>query len=102
MTQRKGDRVLGTQLTGLVVPYGEELRELGPDEDLLKQLAEATGGKVLDDPRGVFGEGRRPFRVAVDVWPWLVVLAALLVLPEIALRRVDLAALVRRRRRDRA
>jgi uncharacterized membrane protein/secreted protein with Ig-like and vWFA domain len=101
MTQRKGDRVLGSQLTGLVVPYAEELRELGPDENLLKELAEATGGSELSDPRDVFREARRPFRVAVDIWPWLVVLAAALVLPEIALRRADLGAWLRRRKRVR-
>ncbi|HLB15845.1 MAG TPA: VWA domain-containing protein [Burkholderiales bacterium] len=103
MTQRKGDRVLGSQLTGLVVPYAEELRELGPDENLLKELAEATGGSELSDPRSVFLEARRPFRVALDIWPWLVALAAALVLPEIALRRADLGAWLRRRRKpDRA
>jgi hypothetical protein len=101
MTQRKGDRVLGTQLTGLVVPYAEELRELGPDENLLKELAEATGGAEVAAPAEVFGEGRRPFRLARDVWPWLVALAALLVIPEIALRRADLGAWLRRRRRGR-
>jgi len=99
MTQRKGDRVLGTQLTGLVVPYAEELRELGPDENLLKELAEVTGGAELAAPGQVFGDGRRPFRLAREVWPWLVALAALLVIPEIALRRADLGAWLRRRRR---
>jgi hypothetical protein len=99
MTQRKGDRVLGSQLTGLVVPYAEELRELGPEENLLKELAEATGGSELSDPRAVFLEGRRPFRVALDIWPWLIALAAALVLPEIALRRADLGAWLRRRRK---
>jgi uncharacterized membrane protein len=99
MTQRKGDRVLGSQLTGLVVPYAEELRELGPDENLLKELAEATGGGELSDPRAVFGEGRRPFGVALEIWPWLVALAAALVVPEIALRRADLGGWLRRRKR---
>jgi uncharacterized membrane protein len=103
MTQRKGDRVLDSQLTGLVVPYAEELRELGPDEHLLKGLAEATGGTELAEPRDAFLAGRRPFRVALDIWPWLVVLAALAVVPEIALRRLDLGMLLRRRRQpDRA
>jgi len=102
MTQRKGDRVLGSQLAGLVVPYAEELRELGPDENLLQELAEATGGAELSDPRAVFLEARRPFRVALDIWPWVVALAALLMVPEIALRRADLGAWLRRRKRARA
>jgi hypothetical protein len=99
MTQRKGDRVLGSQLTGLVVPYAEELRELGPDERLLKELADTTGGSELAAPRDAFLAGRRPFRVAFDLWPWLVALAAFAVVPEVALRRVDLGAITRRRRR---
>ncbi len=98
MAQRKGDRVLGSQLAGLVVPYAEELRELGTDLALLQELAETAGGSKISRPGEVFEKSRRPFRVAVDLWPWIVALAALLLIPEIALRRLDLRELWRRRR----
>jgi Ca-activated chloride channel family protein len=103
MAQRKGEQVIGSQLAGLVVPYAQELRDLGVDETALREMAELTGGGALKSPRDAFLEARRRSRIAVDVWPWLVGIVALMMVPEIALRRVGpgalrrLASLVRRR-----
>ena len=72
MAQRKAERVIGSQLAGLVVPYAQELRDLGVDETLLRELAELTGGGALEDPRDAFLKGRRQSRIAVEIWPWLV------------------------------
>jgi hypothetical protein len=88
MAQRKADQVVGSQLAGLVVPYAQELRDLGVDETLLRELAELTGGGALEDPRDAFLKGRRQSRIAVDVWPWLVGLVAFLLIPDVALRRL--------------
>jgi uncharacterized membrane protein len=104
MAQRHNDRVVGSQLAGLVVPYAQELRELGVDEARLREVAELTGGAAFTDPRQVFTTARRQSRLAVDIWPWLVGLVAVLMVPEIALRRLGpgmvqrlLAMRVRRR-----
>jgi Ca-activated chloride channel family protein len=88
MAQRKNDQVVGSQLAGLVVPYARELRDLGVDETLLRELADLTGGGSLDDPRGAFLSARRQSRIAVEIWPWLVGFVGVMLLPEIALRRV--------------
>lgn len=93
MAQRRNDQVIGSQVAGLVVPYARELRDLGVDETFLRELAELTGGGSLDDPRGAFLKARRESRIAVDIWPWLVGIAGVMLLPEIALRRVGTAAL---------
>jgi uncharacterized membrane protein len=95
MAQRRDERVIGSQLAGLVVPYAQELRDLGVDETLLRELADLTGGAALDDPREVFLKGRRHSRIAVEVWPWLVGLVALLMVPDIALRRIGPGGLAR-------
>ncbi len=95
MAQRKADQVVGSQLAGLVVPYAQELRDLGVDETLLRELAELTGGGALDDPRDAFLKGRRQSRIAVDVWPWLVGLVAILLIPDVALRRLGPDGFVR-------
>ena len=88
MAQRRAERVVGSQLAGLVVPYAQELRDLGVDEVLLREMAELTGGSPLGDPREVFLKARRQSRIAVEIWPWLVGFVALAMIPEIAIRRL--------------
>ncbi len=88
MAQRQGEQMVGSQLAGLVVPYGQEFRDLGVDESLLRELSELTGGGAFTAPRDVFSQQRRRSRLALDLWPWLIGLAAALIMPEIALRRV--------------
>ena len=88
MAQRRGEQVIGSQLAGLVVPYAEELRDLGVDELLLREMADLTGGTALTDPREAFLQSRRQSRIAVEVWPWLVGFVALMMVPEIAVRRL--------------
>jgi len=95
MSQRRNERVVGSQLAGLVVPYAQELRDLGVDETLLRELAELTGGGPLEKPPDAFLKSRRQSRIAVDVWPWLVGLVAVLLVPDIALRRAGPGALAR-------
>jgi hypothetical protein len=112
MSQRRSDRVVGSQLAGLVVPYAQELRDLGVDDSFLRELTELTGGGAVDDPKDVFLKARRQSRIAVDIWPWLVGLVAAMIVPEIALRRLGpsafswaargLARLTRRRRGEAA
>ena len=92
MAQRRNERVVGSQLAGLVVPYAEELRDLGVDETALREMSELTGGGPLNDPREAFLKARRQSRIAVEIWTWMVGLVAVLMVPEIALRRVGPAA----------
>jgi uncharacterized membrane protein len=99
MAQRRDERVIGSQLAGLVVPYAQELRDLGVDETLLRELAELTGGASVETPRDVFLKGRRQSRIAIDIWPWLIGAVALLMIPDIALRRLGPGALGWLRRR---
>jgi uncharacterized membrane protein len=104
MSQRRGGRMLGSQLAGLVVPYSPELRELGVDETFLREVSEVTGGGALSEPRDSFLRARRQSRVAVDLWPWMVGFVAVMLLPDIGLRRVGagtIAAVARRLRRRR-
>jgi len=88
MSQRRGEQMVGSQLAGLVVPYSQEFKELGVDEALLRELSELTGGGVLAQPRDAFLQARRRSRLSLELWPWLVGLVAVMLIPEIALRRV--------------
>jgi len=88
MAQRRGEKMVGSQLAGLVVPYAKEFKDLGVDETLLRELTELTGGGAVAQPKDVFLKARRRSRLSVELWPWLVGCAALMLLPEVALRRI--------------
>jgi Ca-activated chloride channel family protein len=88
MAQRRADQMVGSQLAGLVVPYGQEFRDLGVDESFLRELTELTGGGLLAEPKDAFLQNRHRSRLSVDIWPWLVGMVAVLLIPEIALRRI--------------
>jgi uncharacterized membrane protein len=88
MAQRRADQMVGSQLAGLVVPYGREFRDLGVDEAFLRELSELTGGGMLAEPKDAFLQNRHKSRLSVDIWPWLVGLVAVLLIPEVALRRI--------------
>ena len=57
----------------------------------------------MSDPREVFQRARHRSRIAIEIWPWMVGAVALLILPEIAVRRLGggavgwMGRLVRRR-----
>ena len=69
-------QMVGSQLAGLVVPYGQEFRDLGVDEAFLRELSELTGGGMLTEPKDAFLQNRHRSRLSVDMWPWLVGLVA--------------------------
>src|SRR4029450_6166706 len=58
MAQRRGEQMVGSQLAGLVVPYSQEFKELGVDENLLRELSELTGGGVRAEPCEVCAQRR--------------------------------------------
>ena len=81
MAQRRADQMVGSQLAGLVVPYGQEFRDLGVDEALLRELSELTGGGMLPEPKDAFLQNRHKSRLTFDLWPWLVGLVAVMLDP---------------------
>ena len=89
-----GDGATGTAIVGPVVwlPYGPEAepRAGRPGGRLLRQLASATGGVRRASVAGVFdSEPRR--RESTSVAGWLLALALLLLVVEVAVRRLALA-----------
>jgi len=85
-------RYLGTVRTGLSVPFSPEYRDLVPNEPLLRQVADVTGGEFLDmsaTAGTVFRHDLPPVEAKRSVWHWVL---AWLVLPifllDIAVRRL--------------
>ena len=88
LSQRRDQQLIGSQIVGTVAPYAQEYRELGPNETLLREVSELTGGGGLGDAKEAFTANRRRSRVPTDLWPWLAGLVAVALVPEVALRRI--------------
>jgi hypothetical protein len=88
LTTRREQQMFGSQIVGTVVPYAQEYRELGANESFLREVSELTGGGPMGDAKDVFALNRRRSRIPTDLWPWLVGLVTVALVPEIAMRRV--------------
>jgi hypothetical protein len=88
VTERKDQKLLGSEVGSLVVPYSPEHRALQPNEGLLRDVAALSAGAAPAEPGQNFTESRRTAQVRVEAWPYLLALALLLFLPDVALRRL--------------
>ena len=92
-----GGPVIHQQSRGLTVGYSDELRLRPTNTELLQQLATATGGRF--DPKPSEALLDAPSESAVQrmaqqtrpLWPELVMLALVLFVFDVALRRIDLS-----------
>jgi len=89
-TTPKGKK--GQIRTGLSVSYSAEYRELSTNDALLAQVAQRTGGKVLEFDAAKADVFRRPVRPSVQrrpIWPWIVGWFVLpLLLMDVTVRRL--------------
>jgi len=84
------------QTRGLVVGYPDELR-LGPtNESLLRQISQVSGGRFDIPATEVFEPGLRTARLALPLWPHLLMVALSFLVLDVALRRIDFSLWVRR------
>jgi Ca-activated chloride channel family protein len=65
----------------------DEMQEYGNNEQLLRQIATATGGRYNPKPGDVFDAAGRTIRTTMELWPGLLALALLLNLVELVLRK---------------
>ena len=90
VAERKDQKVIGSEVGSMVVPYSPEHRALSVNEALLLDLASLTGGATPSQAGQVFRQERPTVRIRVEAWPYLLGLALLLFLPDVALRRFRL------------
>lgn len=102
VAERKEQKMVGSEVASLVIPYSPELRALSVNESLLRDVAALSGGAAPSQPGDVFTQHRRPARVWVEAWPQLLALALFLFLLDVAIRRFWLRgwALGRTAKRD--
>jgi Ca-activated chloride channel homolog len=65
----------------------DEMLDYGDNEQLLRQVASATGGRFEPTPRQVFDPGGRSTSTTMNLWPVLLALAILLNLAELVMRK---------------
>ncbi len=109
--------VSAQQTFGFEVGYPPDFAETQTQEAFLLGIAGQTGGRLLDDPSGVFMPPTVTPRAPIDIWRSLLWLAVLLLPLDVAVRRlvvrredlelftrpvVEAAARIRRRRAARA
>ena len=74
----------------------------GRGRDVPPGALRAHGGGMLSEPKDAFLQNRHKSRLSVDIWPWLVGMVAVLLIPEVALRRIGPVGLGRLMARLRA
>ncbi|HVC31971.1 MAG TPA: glutamine amidotransferase [Chloroflexota bacterium] len=75
----------------LVVPYSPEYRAAGVDETVLKQVARAGGGKILDSPSQAFADDLPAASGGAPLWDLLLEAAAILLVVDVAVRRLNVS-----------
>lgn len=90
---RQGATRLAPLLTGVTVPQGSELSTIEANRSLMLQIAELTGGRVLDMTRPQTGvlfdrEHLEPRRASTPIWPTLLAWTLLVYLLDVGTRRV--------------
>lgn len=92
--QQKDGKVISAADSGLAVTYSPEydIRYKG-SKQLLEQIVSQTGGRIIDDPKQVFADDLAPVWRRTELWPYLLPLALMLFILDIALRRLKIEML---------
>jgi hypothetical protein len=89
----KDGKIRGSQVAGASVNYSPEFSAPEPNINLLKRLADTTGGKLLDPLNladNPFLHDRQRTWQPRDLWEWLLKLAVLLFVLDVGIRRIQL------------
>lgn len=81
---------VSSQVFGFGIPYGEEFRIKGVNDNLLKQLAQMTGGELLqvdEDHKELFSTDSGTKEYGAHLWPYLTGLFVLLLIVDAAMRK---------------
>ena len=85
---REPEGALKTYTTAVTVPFSPEYRALATNDLLLKEIADLTGGKVINQETDVFRRDFPPEASYTDIWQWLLAAAVVLFLVDVFVRRV--------------
>jgi len=86
LLKRNGELVEQQYVSG-TIGYPDEYSLRPPDEAKLRKLAEGTGGRFNPAPGDILKGDDRQAEVERELWPWLLLLAALVLVGDVAARR---------------
>jgi uncharacterized membrane protein/secreted protein with Ig-like and vWFA domain len=92
LLQLEKGQVRSAQVLGANLNDHPEFSASGPNLALLRRIAESTGGTLLDPDRpgtSPFLDGRQTTWQPYDLWEWLLKLAVILWVLDVAIRRLD-------------
>lgn len=91
----KDGKIVNTSETGFAMSYSSEydLRESG-SKYLLERIVNQTGGKIIENPEDVFKDELKPVWSQTEIWAWLLSLSLLLLVLDIAIRRLNIESLI--------
>lgn len=86
---KRKDQVIYRQSRGMTVGYSDELRIRPTNEKLLQAVADASGGTYAPNPSELFKDDGRTATRPTSLATLLLTAAALLLILDVALRRID-------------
>ena len=98
VTQQVAGQAATQQSRALVVNYDEELRLRPTNETMLQNIAQVSGGVFKPTPESVFTPDEQTASQALPLWPYLLSVAALIFVADVALRRIDFDLLLGRKK----
>ncbi len=88
ITVKQNDEVVYRQSRGLMVGYSDELRIRPTDETYLQGIASNSQGRFNATAQQIFEPDARLATHPFPLWPWLLFFASLLLVIDVALRRI--------------
>ncbi|MDA1263590.1 MAG: VWA domain-containing protein [Planctomycetota bacterium] len=87
VVHKQGSKILDTKVLGVTESYSPEFRTPLPDEEVLRLIADQTGGTFEPEANTMWAFDGDPARTPKDTWWWWLIAAACLLPLDIALRR---------------
>lgn len=89
--QRKDGEIVNSLDTALAVTYSPEydIRQSGSRE-ILERIVNQAGGEILDSPEQIFKGDLEPVWTQTEIWPGMLILALVLFVADIAIRRLNI------------
>ncbi|MBI1744267.1 VWA domain-containing protein [Candidatus Acetothermia bacterium] len=90
ISARSGQEVVGEREKTVTLPYPEELRRIGTDQETLSKIAAQTGGVYLETPKFQPHVGISAVVAYREIWVEVLLLALALFLLDLGLRKIPL------------